>query len=76
MNKLTKNCSQDAYKLSQFYASVEDLDLYVAGVLEKPLPDSMLGPTLSCIIGMAYSRAKHGDRLYYEFPSAKFSFGS
>lgn len=58
------------------YKNVDDIDLYVGGLLEKPLPGSVQGPTFSCITAESFSRWKFGDRLYYEFPQAGFTQGN
>lgn len=52
---------------------MEDIDLYVAGNLEKPYKDSTVGATFTCLLGAQYHQWKFGDRLYFEFPSAKFT---
>ena len=36
--------------LSSVYTSVEDIDLFIAGLMEKHAPGGRLGPTFSCII--------------------------
>ena len=36
--------------LSSVYSSVEDIDLFIAGMMEKHVPGGRLGPTFSCII--------------------------
>ena len=36
--------------LSSVYSSVEDIDLFIAGLMEKHVPGGRLGPTFSCII--------------------------
>lgn len=65
---------EDVPKLEALYnGCIDDLDVYTAGLLEKPVAGSMFGPTLSCIMGEAFFRWKVGDRLYYEFPSAGFT---
>lgn len=66
---------QDVIKLRALYKNVEDIDLYVGALLEKPLPGSIQGPTFSCINAESFYRWKFGDRLYYEFPQAGFSQG-
>ncbi|KAK7576083.1 hypothetical protein V9T40_012369 [Parthenolecanium corni] len=63
----------DVIKLRALYKNVEDIDLYVGALLEKPLPGSIQGPTFSCINAESFYRWKFGDRLYYEFPQAGFS---
>ena len=36
--------------LRSVYSSVEDIDLFIAGLMEKHVPGGRLGPTFSCII--------------------------
>jgi len=52
--------------LRRHYASVADIDLYLAGIIEYHLPNSELGPLLSCIIAEQFRRLKYGDRFFYE----------
>lgn len=46
--------------------SVEDVDLYPAGLAERGQGDSLLGPTFSCIVAQQFHDLKHGDRFWYE----------
>ena len=36
--------------LSSVYRDVEDIDLYIGGLMERSVPGGRLGPTFSCII--------------------------
>ena len=58
--------NNDIRKLRSVYDDVEDIDLFVAGVLEKTHSDSLVGPTFKCIIGDQFIRFKRGDRFWYE----------
>jgi hypothetical protein len=53
-------------RLQQLYGSLDKVDLFVGGILEKPVPGSLLGPTFQCIIGDQFRRLRLGDRFYYE----------
>ncbi|KAI4457432.1 oxidase/peroxidase [Holotrichia oblita] len=54
-------------KLSQLYNSVDDIDLWVGGLLEeKDSDDSVLGPTFRDIIADQFRRLKKGDRYFFE----------
>ncbi|OXU24635.1 hypothetical protein TSAR_006149 [Trichomalopsis sarcophagae] len=51
-----------------------DVDLWSGGVSERPLPESMLGPTFACIIATQFSNSRRGDRFWYELPNQPSSF--
>ncbi|KAG7155904.1 Peroxidasin-like 4, partial [Homarus americanus] len=57
---------QVAFTLSSLYGSVDDVDLFPAGLAETALSGGLLGPTLSCIIAQQFSNLKKGDRFWYE----------
>ncbi len=61
MDYLTKCQSYRTY-----YKHYDDVDLYVGGLLEKPLNGSMLGLTFLCIIGDTFARLRCGDRFFYD----------
>ncbi|XP_022170134.1 peroxidase-like isoform X2 [Myzus persicae] len=60
--------------LSKMYEHVDDIDYYVAGLLEKSKPGSLLGHTFQCVVGEMFFRFKYGDRYYYEFGNQIGSF--
>jgi len=66
--------AQSVARLQSVYADVEDVDLYVGGILEQPVPGSLLGPTFQCIVGDQFARLKLGDRYFYEFEGHPHSF--
>ena len=49
------------------YTHVDDIDLYVGGLLEKAeLADSILGPVFRCIVARQFVVLKRGDRFFYD----------
>ena len=50
----------------KLYASIEDIDIWSAGVSEKHLPGSMVGPTFGCLMGRQFHNLKFGDRFWHE----------
>lgn len=53
--------------LSTFYDDVDDIDLIVGATLENNVVNnSLVGPTLSCILAYQYNAARAGDRFFYE----------
>lgn len=62
-------------RLSQIYASVDDIDLFTGGMSEQPVHGGIIGPTLGCIIGLQLQRLKKCDRFWHETddPYIRFS---
>jgi peroxidase len=48
------------------YESVDDVDLYVAGLAEKPLPNAALGPTFAGIFAAQFLNLRRTDRFFYD----------
>lgn len=61
-------------RLQRLYDRLEDIDVFVGGVVERPSPGSILGPTFQCIVGDQFRRLRLGDRFWYEEPRQSGSF--
>ncbi|XP_053677833.1 peroxidase-like [Anopheles nili] len=55
-----------ARHLPDQYGAVEDVELSVAGALERPTGDGMAGETFSCILLDQFRRTRVGDRFFFE----------
>lgn len=58
--------ADDVSRLKNIYSSVDDIDLYVGGFLERKHRDSILGPVFKCLIADTFARLKIGDRFFYD----------
>ncbi|CAG9859302.1 unnamed protein product [Phyllotreta striolata] len=58
--------SEVGEKLAKVYRSVDDVDLWVGGLLEEPIEDSLVGPVFRDMIAEQFLRTKRGDRYYFE----------
>ncbi|XP_055633524.1 uncharacterized protein LOC129773887 [Toxorhynchites rutilus septentrionalis] len=63
-----------AHRLRKAYRSVDDIDLFVGGLAERPVIGGIVGPTFSCIIAQQFSNLRKGDRFWYENPGFESSF--
>ena len=52
--------------LRGIYESPEDVELVVAGSLEKNVPGTQAGPTFLCILTEQFYRTRVGDRYFFE----------
>ncbi len=53
---------------------MNDIDLMVGILLEKPSDGAIVGPTTQCIIADAFYRYKAGDRFFYDVQGQPGSF--
>jgi peroxidase len=60
--------------LKTIYASVYDIDLYVGGLTETPLPGALVGPTFATIIAKQFRNLRVTDRFFYDDLSQSVSF--
>ncbi|PAV84824.1 hypothetical protein WR25_10081 isoform B [Diploscapter pachys] len=56
--------------LKTVYANVNDIDLYVGILMEKPMNGALIGPTGGRIIAEQFRRLRDGDRFYFEHSNA------
>ena len=53
--------------MKELYGNDPNLvELWVAGIAETPSDGGVVGPTLRCIVGEQFRRARDGDRFFYE----------
>lgn len=60
--------------MASLYKSPDEIDLYIAGISEKPAVGSILGHTFTHIIADQFARLKEADRFYYELGGQISSF--
>jgi len=67
----------DEYQLNrmkQVYGHVDNVELYTGGIAERPVKDSLLGPTWWCIVGYQFQVLKKADRYFYDLGGFQHSF--
>lgn len=52
--------------LLQTYGSLNNVDLFVGGLAEEPLPGGLVGAVFACIFANTFVPVRDGDRFYYE----------
>ncbi|XP_053672556.1 chorion peroxidase-like [Anopheles nili] len=52
-------------RLAALYAHPEDVDLYVGGILERPVDGGLVGETFAELIADQFAKFLHGDRYFY-----------
>ncbi|CAK9817115.1 Chorion peroxidase [Anthophora quadrimaculata] len=72
LEKTMPQSSVQKFKL--VYSSVEDIDLFSAGLAELSVKGGLVGPTFACIIGQQFNHLRKGDRFWYENSQQEGSF--
>ena len=72
-NKIFKITSEFENDVTQvrflgLYGTLDTLDLWIGGLAEERLPESLLGATFNCIFGLNFAAVRDGDRFYYSRP--------
>lgn len=55
-----------AKAFQKLYNNPNDIDLFAAGISEKHVTGSELGPTFNCLIADQFVRVREGDRFFYQ----------
>ena len=55
-------------RLMEVYGSLDNVDLFVGGLAEKPMPNAEVGPTFACIFINTFLALRNGDRFFFENP--------
>lgn len=50
------------------YGSLDTVDLWIGGLAEDRLPESLLGATFACLFGLTFANVRNGDSFYFERP--------
>lgn len=56
-------------KLEELYGSVDNIDVWVGGILEDQVEGGKVGPLFRCLLLEQFARLRDGDRFWYENPS-------
>ncbi|XP_059487278.1 peroxidase-like [Neocloeon triangulifer] len=61
-------------QLKTLYASVNDVDLFVGAMAERPADGALVGPTFRCLIGRQLSDTRRADRYFFDLQDQAGSF--
>ena len=53
-------------KLASVYNNVDDIDLWVGGLAETPLPDTMVGELIAIVLIQQFEALRDADRFWYK----------
>ena len=66
---------QDVDNLKAVYSDINDMDMYIAGLVELPFSNgALIGPTTLCLIADQFAKTKSGDRFFYDVGGQHSSF--
>ncbi|XP_067941578.1 peroxidase-like isoform X2 [Watersipora subatra] len=60
-------------QLRSIYSTVNDVELYIAGVTEFPVAGGLIGELFANILGDGFSRSRKGDRFFFESSTSGLS---
>jgi len=52
--------------LLDLYGTLENVDIWIAGLLEDLVPGARVGPTFQCLLLEQFDKFRHGDRFWFE----------
>ncbi|XP_067941582.1 chorion peroxidase-like [Watersipora subatra] len=60
-------------QLSSLYTTVDDVELYIAGVTEFPVQGGLIGEVFANILGDGFRNSRKGDRFFFESSTSGLS---
>lgn len=52
--------------LLKAYQTIDDVDLVIGALMEKPVNGAIFGPTINCILAIQFEKMRNSDRFWYE----------